>query len=704
VKWARRRPALAGLLVVSALAALSLTSGGILFTRQVQDERDKAEAQRANAVREKEEADLARADALDNYALARQAVDQYSRRVSDDLMLRQEDLRPLRKQLLETALPFYEKLVRKHADDLAVRAERAAAYERLGLLTKEIGDQERALAHFQQAQTLFTQLAEAQPQESKHQESLANLCNELGGLHLALARTEQAEICFKDGIRRWQELLQREPTNFAFRTNVNSLQNNLALLYLEQQRVAEAEKLFQQSLSGSAELVRESPEEPAPRFSLAKSHLNMGNLHRSTGRLPQALSAYEKAAAIQEQLVRDHPRVAEYEQALVKSYSNLGGLFGQMDQLGRARQVLQKAIEHGETLVQRNPSVIEFALDLAGACNNLGGTCDKKTERKEAAAAYRRALEIQERLARDHPQLEDLNVALAGSYCNMGLHHLDDARPQEALTWLTRAAALLETAQKRNARQITVREFLRNTYYGQGTALAQLERDAEASRAWEQAVALADGPVRDFLAVQLGGSYCNAGNQLVSQHNTRDALSWYDKAIKTLGELVQGQAGGPQARQFLANSYIGRASARYALERYAQALPDFEQALKLTGGSDPQWRLGRASTRARLGDHEQATREAAEIVAVKGLSPGVRYDVACVYAVSAGAAKDAAQADAYAGRAIELLRQTAASGFFSDKARREHLRQDPDLHALRSRPAFQQLLKELESGVANSTP
>src|SRR5262249_15328930 len=61
------------------------------------------------------------------------------------------------------------------------------------------------------------------------------------------------------------------------------------------------------------------------------------------------------------------------------------------------------------------------------------------------------------------------------------------------------------------------------------------------------------------------------------------------------------------------------------------------------------------------------------------------------------AAKEAAQREAYAGRALALLRRAQAAGFFGDRANVERLKRDTDLDPLRQREDFQKLVAELEA-------
>jgi hypothetical protein len=71
------------------------------------------------------------------------------------------------------------------------------------------------------------------------------------------------------------------------------------------------------------------------------------------------------------------------------------------------------------------------------------------------------------------------------------------------------------------------------------------------------------------------------------------------------------------------------------------------------------------------------------------------YDTACVYALSAAAAKhDAKLSNEYAARALELLREAVAQGY-KDVA---HIKKDKDLDPLRDRDDFKKLMAQLEAG------
>ncbi len=93
----------------------------------------------------------------------RRTVDQFFTRVSEERLLNQPGLHPLRKQLLQDAQRFYEVFVAEHGKDPAVRAELALARNRLASITAEIGSLVEADGRFRQAIALWDELLRHTP-------------------------------------------------------------------------------------------------------------------------------------------------------------------------------------------------------------------------------------------------------------------------------------------------------------------------------------------------------------------------------------------------------------------------------------------------------------------------------------------------------------------------------------------------------------
>jgi hypothetical protein len=162
-----------------------------------------------------------------------------------------------------------------------------------------------------------------------------------------------------------------------------------------------------------------------------------------------------------------------------------------------------------------------------------------------------------------------------------------------------------------------------------------------------------------------------------------------------LEKVLAAQPEHREARKTLVDALDLRATTSMNLTRHADALADWDRALafQTVSPSRDSLRVGRAEALARLGDHARATAEADTLLQDAALTPNLLHDLAIVYAVAAGAARqDPKRHEEFAGRAVQLLKRLQASGYFKDAAA---LKESKDLAPLRERADFKALLGEL---------
>ena len=135
-RWARRNRTA----VTTAAAAVLVALAGTATVLAVQT-RANRDLREANA-RTLHERDLAR----QNFDLARKAVDDYLTRVGQNPLLKEQGLHDLRQELLEAALGYYRDFLRQRGDDPTLKADAAAAHERVGDILIELGRYGDALA------------------------------------------------------------------------------------------------------------------------------------------------------------------------------------------------------------------------------------------------------------------------------------------------------------------------------------------------------------------------------------------------------------------------------------------------------------------------------------------------------------------------------------------------------------------------------
>ena len=177
-----------------------------------------------------------------------------------------------------------------------------------------------------------------------------------------------------------------------------------------------------------------------------------------------------------------------------------------------------------------------------------------------------------------------------------------------------------------------------------------------------------------------------------------ESLGWFDKAIATLAPVHRAEPRDVTAKQFLRNSHWGRARAYDQLQKYAEAVKDWDRAIELSPPAEqPGLRASRATSRLQAGLVAEAVAEVAELTKSSNWNAGQWYDFACVYAVASGKIADKKQE--YADRAMELLQKAVKAGY-KDAA---HMKKDTDLDPLRDREDFKKLMAELEK-TSSQTP
>ncbi len=125
----------------------------------------------------------------------------------------------------------------------------------------------------------------------------------------------------------------------------------------------------------------------------------------------------------------------------------------------------------------------------------------------------------------------------------------------------------------------------------------------------------------------------------------------------------------------------------------AKAVDDVNFALNERGGETKRRLLvERAAALARLGRPADAAATAEMVRALKPDDGPNLYDVACCYALCVPAAKEKAERDGYAARAVADLRAAADRGFRDV----EKIESDPDLDALHTEAGYRAIVGGLK--------
>jgi tetratricopeptide (TPR) repeat protein len=418
-----------------------------------------------------------------------------------------------------------------------------------------------------------------------------------------------------------------------------------------------AEAEFRRGLALMAELAAAGHTAPEYQESTARLQGNLGQLLNDSGRLDEAESMFRQAVEARVKLFEQQPASLPLRGRLAHSWNNLGGLLRARQQLPEAASAFDSALKvlDPEAVKQAAPDTPEplgFQKTRSHSWNNLGMVRKEQERLPEAEQAYRAALAIKERLVEKFPSVTQYRMDLAASLNNLGV------------------------------------------------LLTSLKRAAEGQAAFEKAVQLyerlsADAPDDPRYAVLLAGTYSNVGRMIGDGGELEKSLTWLSRSIDTLETAMRKDARVSKVRESLCVASWTRAMMLAGLERYSQALPDWDRAIEVDNGRyNRELRLRRASNLLQLRDVARATSEAAAIAESPAATADDLYNVACLYSLAATLTpEEAARAEGHSGQAVKLLRQAVDRGFRDV----EHMRSDPDLESLHSREDFQRLCRELDA-------
>jgi serine/threonine protein kinase len=479
--------------------------------------------------------------------------------VSENMIERlgsQKELTKGQREFLQTALSYYREFAAEAATGEQGRGLEADAHRRVGYLLKTLGQKEEAIAAYRRALSIFEILASDSPAVLDYRINLARGYGSLGNLLADLGQRAAAEAEYRAALAVQEKLVADLPTVPAYRSDLASSHNDFGNLLagLGQRTAAEAE--YGAALALHQRLADDFPAVPLYRLHLAKHHQNLGDLLVDTGRFPaaetefrSALRLTEKLAAdspptrdlrraqahchvclarlladqgragaavnecraalaLQEMLAAEFPAMPDYRRDVAASHNNLGIVLAHLGQRTAAEAEYRAALAVRETLVADFPAVPAYRSELASSHNSMGNLLAGLGRRTAAEAEYRAASAVREALVADFPAVPEYAIGLGGSYCNLGNLVKSRGDKAAALVWHTKAVDRLAPIVAAEPRQVTARQFLRNSRVGRADDFMQLKRFAEALPDWDAGLNLDDGSERR--GIRAGRAECLA--------------------------------------------------------------------------------------------------------------------------------------------------------------------------------------------------
>jgi len=332
-------------------------------------------------------AEKSRGEAHANFLKARDAVEKYLTRVTDHPRLNESDFQSLRKELLETAMPFYEDLAKTGSSDPGVCSDQAWALGKLADLYQSLGEKSKAEAAFRQVLQIDERLVADFPENPAYREALALHCNN----YSSSAPPQDAPAIVSRGEEIMAGLVAEFPGNPQYRMNHAALLLNLGYVLVNAGRSDEAADAFDRSLEIGRKLVSAYPSEPDYLAQFAASQANLAGFRSRQGDLATGEELYRNCIASFERIVAGRPADHGSRAILATQCHHIGDLLSAQGRDGEAVPLFERSVEINRGVSGEFPSIALYQHGLASALHNLGEVLVKLDRTEEAEHRYREA-------------------------------------------------------------------------------------------------------------------------------------------------------------------------------------------------------------------------------------------------------------------------------------------------------------------------
>jgi serine/threonine protein kinase/tetratricopeptide (TPR) repeat protein len=517
-KWSRRHRRF---VVGSAAACLVAMTGLAISTLLIAQAKLAADSNSTRAQR--------------HYQQARDAVDKLGFGLANRLA-KIPGAEHLRNELLDHTLNYYREFVAQVEDEPLLRADLAMTHSKIAGIQGQIGSKEEAIAAYERAIKLLTQLNLDEPRNPNHRRALARCESNLGLLLADTGRTDEADAAYRRAIDIGGRLVAEFPDEIKDRADLAQAHNNRGLLYGQLGQADRAEQSYREAIELQTGPAGDSRLDLDAIRSLAASYNNLAAVYAESN--PQrAIESYREALDLLKRVSEIEPGVLEHKEAVALAYNNLGVVHAREGNTNEAERCYHRAIELQSRLVAAAPALKSYRQDLAFSYNNLGLLHSKLRRPTEAEKSYREALGLVDILARQHTRDLGFQGSLGGIYNNLGIVLEDLKRPGDAAEAYERAAVCAKVAFEGAPQVPQFRSFLSKIYYNQGRVFRQLGRPRDAAEVALLRRALwADQPQR---LVAIAEELALAAAMLRRDDATRDDAKRYgEAAVAMLRQVV----------------------------------------------------------------------------------------------------------------------------------------------------------------------
>jgi tetratricopeptide (TPR) repeat protein len=379
-----------------------------------------------------EEARQSQARAEESLQQARQAVDDLFTRVSEDTLLHQPGMQPLRRDLLRRARDYYEKFLKQGQGDKSLRDELAMAQFRVGLITEEVESPGKAIPSYETARDIQAQLAGGEPTNPDRLKALGDTLNAIGRALHKQQQPERALKAYAAAIDVRKQLAERVPDKMEFQRTLANTYMNIGLVQKEG-NLAQARNSMEQAQAIRNKLLVAGHRDAKLRRDFAMGCFNLAKLALAGNDADAAEAALEKARQLFTALVKDTPSDIDTSYVLAVCCRKQADLLCFKKRYDEVLRLYAQARDILEQLAEKNPSVTEYQVGAAEVFLNIALIEKERGHSDKSLAAFDRAASLLTPLANDLAEDDRYRRNLIIAICSVGELHPEPRRRAEAL-------------------------------------------------------------------------------------------------------------------------------------------------------------------------------------------------------------------------------------------------------------------------------
>ncbi len=417
-------------LSAATLVAATLVLGTAISVWQAMQARD-AKAQ----------TEIAKQQLDDRYRIAKEAVDTYLLRVSQDERLDHPSFRQLRNSLLEAALPYYDQLHAISPTDEQSRAARAETLNQLGNVKQDLGRFDESLVAFEESAKLFDRLATDNGPQFAYRQSLAKVLTNLADHYRTRGATSESLEYEQHALALRQQLVSEHPDNDLLRLELAQSYTNVGVGTQENS----GRDLLEQAIEIWQDFAQRFPERSLYREYLSFGYQNLA--HRfAWDHAEEAIPFHEFAIDLLAQLAKEQPESKKAQLQWAQSHQYLAATLEKLSQrLDEAREHCEESIRILQACAKKHPQWPEVKSHLATTQNKLAHTLKELGVLESAYETCESSLLLWEKLVSEYPDMLEYQVGLAEAQHNASSIVVAQGQAVEGMSMLTKSRdSLLE--------------------------------------------------------------------------------------------------------------------------------------------------------------------------------------------------------------------------------------------------------------------